>query len=182
MQVGVTIDGIERVVDRIGGIEERVRHAQPAFEIIADFLEAHVGETFRSQGTRIGQPWSPLAPSTVRARERRWGYYGRRVPMPGARPAGPPLLWSGRLMRSFRRGGIAHVRQVTDRFLVWGSGVKYGPPHQRGGRVPKRVLLGFRDAFQLREIAFQPLRLWVQGVPVGSIKTVLSARLGLALP
>jgi hypothetical protein len=38
--------------------------------------------------------------------------------------------------------------------------------------------LVFRDAFQARELLFQPARLWVQGVPAGAIRTVMLARLG----
>jgi hypothetical protein len=178
--VTATIDGVGRVIDRIGGMEERLKRARPAMEVIADLLEGHVGKTFSTQGARIGKPWWALAASTVIARTRGYGYYGQRSAAMGAGPTGPVLVWSGRLMRSFRRGGVAHVRNTSDTGLLWGSGVRYGRFHQGPG-PRQRLILGFRNAMQLREIAFQPLRLWVQGVEAGAIKTTLSARLGLPL-
>lgn len=181
----VSIQGLEPVVDRVAGIASRVRNARPAMEIIADALEGHVGGVFNTQGASIGKPWKPLRPSTVRARRTRSGYYGRRVPR-GAGPSGPVLVWSQRLKRSFARGGVAHIRRVSDSKLEWGSGVRYATFHQSTrarSRLPRRPMIEFRDdgGFQRREIVFQPFRLWIQGVPAGAIRTVMAARTRLPL-
>lgn len=180
--LAVEFTGTERVLERIAALEERVGDLGPPLTIVADLLEAHVARTFATQGAWIGMPWAPLAIRTVRSRLKRWGYYGRWAPAAGAAPQGPALLWHGRLRGSFRRGGVAHIRQVSASGLAWGSGVRYGVFHQSTLprlRLPRRPMLEFRDAFQEREILFQPVRLWLQGVPAGAIATVMHARLRL---
>ena len=179
--IAIEVTGVEEVVERIGGIADRVGKLRPAFEVVADLLEGHVAKTFATQGSRIGQAWQALAVSTVRARTNRTGYYGLRGPS-GAGPAGPVLQWSGRLLRSFRRGGVAHFRRVSDTGLIWGSGVRYGVFHQSKAprsRLPRRPMLGFRDEFQRREVLFQPIRMYLQGVEPGAIRAVMGPRLGL---
>lgn len=181
--VGVSFQlaGFEAVLQRLAGLGERLANPEPALAIVADLLEAHVAKTFDSQGAEAGAPWAPLAVSTVRARTRRTGYY-RLAPSMGAGPTGPILTWTGRGRASFRRGGVGHVRQITASSLTWGSTVDYLRYHQHGGgRLPRRVVLGFAGAFQQRELVFQPLRLWLQGVPAGAIRTVMGARTGLAI-
>ena len=54
------------------------------------------------------------------------------------------------------------MRQISASGLTWGSTVDYLRYHQHGGgRLPRRAVLAFRDAFQQRELVFQPLRLWL---------------------
>jgi len=74
------------------------------------------------------------------------------------------------------------VRQVSGSGLIWGSSVFYGIYHQSArprSRLPRRPPLAFRDPFQQRELMFQPVRLYLQGVPVGAIEITMRARLGL---
>lgn len=173
IRLTASVTGLDDIKDEIVGLEERTKDLRPAFALIADLLELHVAAQFTSQGTRSGQPWSPLRPRTVLARATRRGYYAL-PPTGGAGPSGPILVWTGRLRGSFRQGSAEHVRIVSAEGLEWGTRVRYaGPLHRR------RPILAFRDAFQQRELAFQPLRLWLQGVPIGAIKTVMMARLGL---
>lgn len=180
VRVGATISGLAEIVARIGGMQGRARDPSPALHVVANLLEAHVQRNFETEGAHGGTPWPPLASSTIRARTRRWGYYRRWPPTEGAGGSGPPLLWHGRLKRSFARGGVAHIRIVSPSGLTWGSGVVYGTYHQSTRprtRLPRRPPIAFRDDFQQREILFQPLRLWMQGVPVGAIETTMRARL-----
>lgn len=179
----ITVTGVEEIIEMIGGIEERINDLGPAFAVTADLLEAHVQATFETQGSRIGRAWQALAPKTVRARAERWGYYGVRAPRE-AGPAGPILHWSRRLRRSFQRGGVGHYRILSESSLIWGSGVRYAKYHQSRlprAKIPYRPMLGFRDEFQRREILFQPVRMHLQGVPPGTIKTVIAPRIGLSL-
>lgn len=179
VSVRMTMSGHQQVLQAIAGLEERLARPEPVLEVIADLLEAHVAAQFAGEGSRGASPWAPLAPSTVQARTRRWGYY-RQAPSFGAAGARPILTWTGRLRRSFSRTGAGHVRQVSASGLTWGSSVPYGRFHQRGGRrLPRRPPVDFRDPFQKREFVFQPFRLWLQGVPVGAIASVMQARLGL---
>lgn len=175
----LSLNGLDEVVDKIAGLEARARNLSPAFQIVADLLEAHVAMTFATQGARSGKPWAPLAPSTVRARTRRWGYYRRVRPGPDAAAIGPILVWSGRTRGSFRRGSRDHVRQISDRELAWGSKREIVRFHQLGRGRRRRPPLAFKDDFQKRELVYQPIRLWLQGVPPGAIRTTMYARTGL---
>lgn len=177
----VSLVGTERILARFGGLEARLAHPEPALTIIADLLEAHVAQQFATQGARVGKPWAPLRPSTIRARTRRWGYY-QRAPRAGVAAAGPILAWTGDLASSFRQGSPLHVRTVTPTSLTWGSRDPKARFHQATGprgRLARRPPIDFANDFQRREIAFTPLRLWLQGVPAGAIATVCRARLGL---
>lgn len=181
VRLGAQLAGIQEISERIGGIQERVANPQPALETVANLLEAHVAKTFATEGAHSGHVWPPLAPSTVKARTRRWGYY-RQAPTGGAGPTNPILVWRGHLRGSFRRGHPAHVRVVSPSGLTWGSSVDYAIYHQSTRpriRLPRRAPVAFRDAFQQRELLFQPVRLYLQGVPVGAIETTMRARLGL---
>ena len=180
VRLGATLNGVDEILERIAGLEARARDLRPALEITANLLELHVARTFATEGAASGHPWPPLAESTVRARTKRWGYYRHWAPMAGASGAGPILQWHGRLSRSFRRGGVAHIRVVSPSGLTWGSGVAYGIYHQSTrprSRLPRRAPIAFRDDFQRREIVFQPVRLWLQGVPPGAIEPTLRSRL-----
>jgi len=120
--------------DRQGGEElfsralsrfnQDARDWSPAFRIIArDVLAPFVQRQFDSQGVEGGTKWADLAPSTIKGR-----------------PAGPLLLLTGRLLRSFTEPGGGHVEDVQPRKLVWGSQVPYAVFHQTG------ALKGFQRA------------------------------------
>ncbi len=185
LPVGLTIDvaGDEALSKKIGGILDRLRRPLPAYVATANLLEKHVRAVFQTQGKRLGRGWKKLAPSTVKARTKRWGYYRRKAPSFGASGASPILTWSGNLRLSFARGGAGHIRQVSQSGLIWGSSVRYGrfhdSPGPRAGRLPRRAILDFVTQFQKREILVRPLQLWIQGVPPGSIETVVGARIGV---
>ena len=180
--LSIDIVGITPLVDEIGGIRKRLKNPTPAYRVTANLLERHVRATFSSQGKRIGSPWKRLATSTVLARTKRWGYY-RKAPAFSAGARGPILTWTGRLRRSFGRGGTGHIRQVATSGLIWGSSVPYGifhdSPGLRAGNLPRRPILTFLTRFQEREILVRPLQLYLQGVPVGAIETVVGSRIGV---
>lgn len=178
-RLGLSVEGFEPILERIGGMESRLADLSPAFEISADLLELHVARTWATQGAYAGHPWRPLAESTARLRQRRLGYY-RRAPTAGAGPRTPILVWTGRSRASFARGSQDHVRQISAASLVWGSSVPWLVYHQSTKprtRLPRRPVLAFRNRFQARELVFQPARLFLQGVPPGAIRTVMLARL-----
>lgn len=179
VRLGAQLGGLEEIVERIGGLKARAADPAPALEIIANLLEAHVAKTFATEGGHSGHPWQPLAESTARARAHRWGHY-RQAPASGAGPRHPILVWRGYLRGSFQRGHPEHVRAVSRSGLTWGSSVDYGIYHQSTRprtRLPRRAPIEFRDDFQRREILFQPVRLYLQGVPPGAIEGTMRARL-----
>lgn len=183
LPVGLEIraEGFEPLVERLALSSSRLQNLAPALNITANLLEAHVSNVWATRGAAAGKAWQRLAPRTVKARENRRGYYGRRSPK-GAGAEGPILRWSGRLERSFKRGGVAHLRHVSASSLRWGSGVRYGVFHdspEPRSHLPRRAILAFKSQMQRREILFQPIRLWAQGVPPGAIATTLQGRLRL---
>lgn len=181
VRVTVNTEGLAELSESIAGMQQRARDLKPAFGIIADLLELHVAQQFATQGLQGGTPWAALKPRTVLMRTKRLGYY-KQAPLGGAGPTSPVLVWTGRLRGSFRQGSGEHVRIITDGGLEWGSRVWYAGFHQSPlprRILPRRPMVAFRDQFQQREIAFQPLRLWLQGVEPGAIRTVMMARLGL---
>lgn len=182
VRVSVSVSGVEEVLHEVAGLESRLADLTPALEIVADLLEAHVAQQFATEGRWAGTPWAPLADRTQRLRLAHAGSYRAGGLQLAAGPAGPILTWTGRLRLSFMRGSGEHVRTITADGLQWGSRVPYGGYHQSTlprTRLPRRPMVAFRDAFQQREIAFQPLRLHLQGTPPGAIRAVLAARLGL---
>jgi hypothetical protein len=181
VRLGVQLAGLKEITARIGGMQDRAADPQPSLEVVANLLELHVAKTFATEGAHSGNVWPPLAPSTVKARTRRWGYY-RHAPTGGAGPSAPILVWRGQLRGSFGRGHPQHVRVVSPSGLIWGSSVAYAIYHQSTrprSRLPRRPPIAFRDEFQQRELLFQPVRLYLQGVPVGAIETTMRARLSL---
>ena len=173
----MSLQGLEPVIAKFGGIAERLAHPEPALNVIADNLELHVAQQFATEGGRAGAPWAPLAPSTLTARARRWGYYR-------SAPAGAAgiLRWTGRLAASFRQGALDHIREIDATHLRWGSVDPRAKFHQSTAprrRLPRRPPIAFTGDFQQRELVFTPLRLWLQGVPAGAIATVTRARLSL---
>lgn len=184
IQVSISVSGVADVLTEIGGLESRLADLSPAFEIIGDLLEAHVARQFETEGQWGGTPWAPLALATQRMRATHTGSYRAGGALLAGGPTGPILTWTGRLRLSFTRGSGEHVRTITAEGLSWGSRVPYAGYHQSPLprlRLPRRPIVAFRDAFQEREIAFQPLRLHLQGVPPGAIRSVMSARTGLGV-
>lgn len=169
--VAVSVTGLEQVLARIGGLEERARDFSPALAIVADLLSRQTDKAFDTRGASLGAPWIPLAASTLRARVRRWGYYGRVAPR-GAITI--PLDWSGRLRLGFQPGSGEHVRLITRSSLTWGNRVPYAAAQQH-----RRAMVGQQNAFERKKIVVEPLRLWLQGVPAGAIAMVAAARTGL---
>lgn len=169
----IAVTGLRQVRERLLGLEERARDFTPALEIVAELLERAAVRQFETQGQWAGTPWAPLAASTVRARERRWGYY-RQPPNGVAGGAFPVLLWTSRLLGGFQRESGEHIRQITADALRWGNAVPYAKYLQ-----PRRPMIAFRNSFATRMVVLEPLRLWMQGVPAGAIRTVALARTGL---
>jgi hypothetical protein len=178
MGVSVSIEasgpGFQEALLKIGALEDRLLHPEPGLELVADALEAHTAEVFITQGGRLKGPWARLAPKTVKARTRRWGYY-RAAPAAGVGPEAPILVWTGQLRGSYKRGSSYHLREITSSELRWGTWLPYAAFHRN------RPVLGFANDWQRRETLFQPFRLWLQGAEPGAIRATMGARLGLVI-
>ena len=93
-------------------------------------LMEYFGETvFNRQGTP--KPWKPLAPSTMLARSKGWGYYGN-----SAEQRGKTLVWTGNLRKSFK-SKLGRLK------LTISNTASYFRKHQLGeDGTPKRQMLG----------------------------------------
>lgn len=117
MHLNVEVLGRPVVKRRLLRFAEHAQDATLAFGRIAKLLDFAVQRQFETEGAYGGQPWAPLAPSTLRQK-----------------PAGLQILVrTGKLRGSFR------TRRVLPDMLEWGSDVAYGVYHMRGtSRMPAR--------------------------------------------
>lgn len=134
MQIQFDISGhtqimrnLKIIADNISGNVKREFHHDAI-----DLIEKKSLEIFKSGGRNLQKSpsWASLAPSTLHAREKRWGYY-KQVPI----ATDKPLIWTGRLMNSRRK------ESTTDYGLLQFM-APYAEYHQRGGgRLPQRALI-----------------------------------------
>lgn len=101
------------------------------FEEALDIITVRSDAIFAARGSNVekASAWPPLAPSTIKARERRWGYYKHTPSRPGV------LRWTGNLQENKNR-------HVSDRkgSLTWQA--PYAVYHQDGGgKLPRRVVV-----------------------------------------
>lgn len=94
----------------------RAMNAKPLYEELGWFLSYRVvGEQFRTKGARSGEPWAPLAPSTVKRKGK-----------------ADILEDKGDLKESFKLWDPMNIYEATDDYLRYGSHVDYGHFHQLG--------------------------------------------------
>ena len=79
-------------------------------KIAVEVLEPAVEQQIESEGRFLGTPWAPLAPATVKDRQKK-GYGGPH----------PMLVREGTLRESFREGGADHVQEIEPAEMTWGS-------------------------------------------------------------
>lgn len=99
---------------------DRMSNRQGFFKAVGDQLVGSTGENFRGEHDPSGAPWVPLAPATIRARQRR-GKSQIRI-----------LSETGVL------SGSVHA-EATNNDVRIGSAVPYAAIHQLGGTVQKQA-------------------------------------------
>lgn len=131
VQLNFKVSGATQLSRNLRLFVEKLSNLKEFFDEALTIVEGRSNALFGAQGRNVEKagPWPPLAPSTIKARERRWGYYKRN-------PSNPSVLrWTGALQDS-------RARQVSDRFgrLEWT--MPYAPYHQEGGgTLPRRVIV-----------------------------------------
>lgn len=136
----------------------KLRRPETGFRIVADLLEQHVASQFETQGAAGGTKWKGLSARTLVARAKRWGYYRR------AGGGTAPLVWSGKLKRTFRKGRVHHIRRVTSRELRWGSSYRVADYQS-----VRRPIIAFRSEAQRLGIMHQPLVKYMRGESRSSV-------------
>jgi hypothetical protein len=107
-------------------MQDRVAHARPLMQRLADLQRESYSKTFRSGGRPA---WAPLQPATIRAKARGGlpsrtakGNVPRRLVQLGGFGPGNILIARGMLRDSYvQKGARGHVEEVTDESALVGS-------------------------------------------------------------
>lgn len=132
LDLQIEVLGEDVVSRRLLRFSEHVEDARPAFRKIAAMLEAAALKRFESEGAFGGEPWAPLAESTLRGKDGSKGI----------------LVDSGRLRASLTQETAPDaIRVLLPQSMQWGSSVEYGKFHQSGtGRMPRRRVVKLPEA------------------------------------
>lgn len=126
----VEILGDEKARIALSGLANDIRDWRPLWRDLNEYLSDRIEEQFNTEGGFSGG-WAPLNPEYAAWKARRY-------------PGAPILVATGKLKRSYRKGGRGHVFQSTRDKMRWGSSVPYGVFHQQGTQnMPARPILTF---------------------------------------
>lgn len=127
-----TVDGVTQLSRNLRVTIDQIQHPADFFQDALTIIEARVNQVFAEQGQSLehGPAWPALAPSTQKARDRRWGYYKNT-------PSNPSILrWTGNLQDN-------RTKTVNDDGgeIAWQE--PYAIFHQRGdgGKPPQRMFV-----------------------------------------
>lgn len=123
------LSGIQSTLDKMLGT---LRNAAPAFHRIDKHVSLMFRRQFASEGRFGGTPWKPLAPSTIRARQK-----------PG-RGRGGILRDSNTLWSSLVHTGPESIRLIEPDRYTRGTTVPYAASHQDGVKRTRRTRTGKR--------------------------------------
>lgn len=126
--------------NRLGLVESRLKAVIPSIEIqVKQILRGVLLKVFEAEGI---PRWKKLSPYTIRER-RREGY-----------PAGPILVRSGKLKRSYTGNSRYGRWTVTQNSIVYQNILSYAPLHEHGdpeSNVPARhVIRGILEKKEVR--------------------------------
>lgn len=127
MRITIDISGDKQVNRELLRVGERAGDARPAFSVIADILMDETAEQFATQGAHASGGWQPLAPSTVREKQRA-GFGARGI-----------LERTLALEKSLTmRGDANQILEIERDGMTFGTSLRYGEYHQLGRGVPQR--------------------------------------------
>lgn len=136
VQLTFSVQGHKQFSRNLRVFAKEITKLRDFFEEALDIIAARSDTLFASEGSNVEKAgsWPPLAPSTLKARERRWGYYKRSPSRPGV------LRWTGNLQENKNR----HTSDAGGR-LTWRA--PYAVYHQEGGdRLPRRVVVDLSNS------------------------------------
>jgi phage gpG-like protein len=135
----------------IRSMSERAANADIVLHEIGRDMRSQIALQFSTQGSHGGEPWEPLAESTIK---RKMALIAKRKVINGHIAKSLQILrLTDRLMNSLVRPGPEHVEQVIDHTLFFGTRVPYGEFHQHakaGGHLPRREWLVITEERRLR--------------------------------
>lgn len=96
VQLSFNVQGHKQMSRNLRVFAKDIGDLRSFFEEAIEIIGARSDELFNSEGSKVqkANPWAPLAPSTIKARQKRWGYY-KRTP---SRPA--MMRWTGNMQEN----------------------------------------------------------------------------------
>jgi hypothetical protein len=151
----ITIEGADVVLDHLSGVEERMLDLRGVWPAVVRVFQSIVQRAFATEGASTADgPWPPLAPSTVRQRERQ-GYDGPH----------PILRRTEALYRALTIGDNVTIEAEPQRMVYrLGPEVGYFVFHQSAEprvRLPRRAPVSFTEADRQDLVA--PIALYIMG-------------------
>lgn len=137
MQIKFVVEGQTQVSRNLRILADAIPNLREWFDDALDIVDSRTHALFMAQGATAekGPPWAALSPKTLRAREKRWGYYKRTPNRPGL------LRWTGALEDQTTRQTTDEYGQLTHSARS-SKGFNYPRAHQRGtGNLPQRVII-----------------------------------------
>lgn len=136
-QISFEVQGHKQLSRNMRVLAERLPRMHEFFSDAIGIIGDRTDEVFASEGVNLGktQPWAPLSPRTLKARERGWGYYKNTPNKPGI------LRWTGKLQDT-------RMKNISDAFGELSftakstKGFPYPAAHQAGGpNLPPRAII-----------------------------------------
>ena len=128
VEIRFNIEGGEEFSVVLDRFQANYQSAEPAFQAMADHQQGIWAKQFDAEGSYTGARWAALSPPY-----KRWKaihYPGRKI-----------LERSGLLRESLTQRPFG-IDEVTDEFMVIGTGVPYGRWHQNGAaHMPPRQMI-----------------------------------------
>lgn len=96
------VTGQKEITRTLKNLGKGIRNPKKAFKEVGNYVVKDLKENVESgnRKRRFGGAWEALAPSTLKARKKRWGYYKR------SGSGTKPLVWSGSLKKGFKIGKL----------------------------------------------------------------------------
>lgn len=142
------IDGEKTLSRNLRILADGVGDMGEEFKKIGDLVRSSAVDNLEAGGSEGGGQWKPLAPKTVRMRQKRQGYY--KNPPQGAGPTGPVLQWTGRMKKAFR-SDTGKMQVVID------NPTPYFKHHQEkdrpSSRLPRRLMLELKQADKVNALS-----------------------------
>lgn len=130
-KIKLVIDGQVQLSRNLRVFSGKISNMKDFYQDAVKVVEDRTDDIFRQKGSNVekSNKWEKLSAGTLRARERRYGYYKKTPNRPSV------LRWTGRLQED-----LTKIVTSTRGKLTFNA--PYAIYHQRGGgNLPKRVIV-----------------------------------------
>lgn len=128
---------ISKTVAALQAMADRLRGLRPLWRSVLPYLQRATGQTFASQGGRIGQQWQPLSTGYAKRKARVF-------------PGKPILRATDAMFNSLTSQTGDSVVEMTGDSLVYGTRDRKAKWHQGGTRkMPRRKILAVTETDRL---------------------------------